>query len=101
MDAEYQDPGLDPDVLKAANDRHDAEMRRMGMDITSRVRPAWNESKLIVRGKLSDGKIDKYAKKGYYSTEFREQRRASMAKKALKRKGNFVETDGRWVYCPV
>ena len=55
----------------------------------------------FMRGPLTDRKIAKYQKLGYYSAEFREARKELQARKR-KRKGNFVESeDGRLVYSPL
>jgi|SRR6185369_4811558 len=46
---------------------------------------------------LTDRQIDKYAEAGWYSAEFKEARRIKMN---AKRKGNFIESDGRMIYSP-
>ena len=53
-----------------------------------------------MRGRLlTDKDIAKYEAKGYYSTEFREARRAHW-ERSQQRKSNFVSRDGRLIYCP-
>jgi hypothetical protein len=50
-----------------------------------------------IRGRvLTDRDIARYEAKGYYSTEFREARRAHWNRK----KTNFREHEGRLIYCP-
>lgn len=72
----------------------------------SRLRSTWNESKILLRGKLTDRKIEYYRKRGFYSNEFREMRRDLWMKRKSKRDdnriGNFVKTgDGRLIYSPI
>ena len=92
------DPFVPYDQLKAANERHDRELpyeKTLG-----RVKASWNIAAIMGRGELTDRKIDKYIKAGFYSAEFREARRALMAKKA-KRQGNFIQTEsGKLIYSP-
>jgi len=71
------------------------------MDERARYAPAWNEVRVMMRGPLSDKKISRYAKEGFYSAEYRQARRERMAQKANKRRGNFVEVEGRMVFSPV
>lgn len=59
---------------------------------------------MMMRGKLTDRKIDKYSKLGWYSDAFKEARRDLMAKKkakSQKRSGSFLEQDGRMIYSPL
>lgn len=52
---------------------------------------------LHMAGKLTDAKIARYKRLGYYSEEFREERR----KRMNKRKGNWIEQEnGRIIYSP-
>lgn len=67
-------------------------------DNLGHIRSGWNEAAMLIRGPLTDQKIARYAKQGWYSEEFREQRRQKMKSR---RKGNFVERDGRWIYSPL
>lgn len=62
------------------------------------IRPSWNTTRMLVRGPLTDRKIAKYAKLGWYSAEYREKRRAKMDKRPHK---NFREVEGRLIYSPV
>lgn len=48
---------------------------------------------------LTDKDIEKYEAKGYYSTEFREARRAHW-ERIHKVKSNFRLHEGRMIYCP-
>lgn len=65
------------------------------------IRSSWNPTRLLMRGPLTDKKIEKYAKRGWYSEEFREARRGLMQRKALKRDGAFfIRSDGSKVYSP-
>ncbi len=101
----YEAPFTEPAVLDAANARHDAEMRRMGIDIESHARfgNGWNEQRLVVKGELTDKKMAKYEAQGFYSEAFRPARREiwqNKQAKQLAREGNFNSLDGRLVYCP-
>lgn len=95
------DPDISNEELMAANRRHDEEMRRMGLTFDCRVRSAWNESALIKGKILTDKKILKYENLGFYSAEYRQLRKDKMAARKMKRRGNFVELDGAWIYCPI
>jgi hypothetical protein len=72
------------------------------------IRSSWNETRILVRGPLTDKAIEKYRKQGWYSAEFKEARREMIARRNAKRQeresrreGNFlVFTDGRKVYSP-
>lgn len=58
---------------------------------------------MLVRGPLTDRKIEQYAKQGYYSDAFREARRELWQRKAAKRaqrSGNFLLVDGRMIFSP-
>lgn len=70
------------------------------------IRSSWNESKYLIRGPLTDKKIDFYRKRGWYDPEFQEARRELMAKKKAKRDakrdGSFLKMpDGRLIYSPL
>lgn len=72
-------------------------------DRRSPVKPSWNTTNMLVRGKLTDRKIAEYEKRGWYSQEFREARRELMAKKTaktLKREGSFLKDGDRLIYSP-
>lgn len=67
------------------------------------IRSSWNETRLLMRGPLTDRKIEKYAKAGYYSDAFRQARREAWQRKAAKRaarSGNFLLVDGRMIFSP-
>lgn len=67
------------------------------------IRSGWNVAALIMRGPLTDRKIDAYAKRGYYADDFRAARRELWEKKAAarsKREGNFERQDGRLIFRP-
>ena len=73
-------------------------------DTRPRLRSGWPESGLLMLGPLTDKRIAEYQKRGFYSAEFREQRRelaARRSKKRERREGNWVERDGRMVYSPL
>lgn len=57
----------------------------------------------IVKGLLTDRKIEAYQKRGWYSESFKEERRKFQEKKrAFKRMGNWLESDdGRSIYSPL
>ena len=70
------------------------------MSPDAHYRSGWPSAGFIL-GPLTDKKIAKYQKLGYYSAEFKEARKELQARKR-KRKGNFVESeDGRLVYSPL
>lgn len=72
------------------------------------IRSSWNVTQMLIRGPLTDKKIEQYREAGWYSAEFREARREMMERKRVKREqhearreGNFlVFKDGRQVYSP-
>lgn len=55
----------------------------------------------IVTGKLTDQKIERYRRDGWYSEGFRQARREFQAKRKAKREGNFVSNEGRLIYSPL
>ena len=65
-----------------------------------RIRSSWNIVRMIMRGPLTDKRIEHYQQRGFYSAEYKAARRELMAKRAAKRDGNWVERDGRWIYSP-
>ena len=85
------------------------------------LRPAWNPTLILRRGLLTDRKITRYIKLGFYSAEYRQARKERMAIRqgSLRpgsgqagqakrqhlppstRQGNFISQDGRTVYCPL
>lgn len=94
-----EDPYLDALELKSANERWDSENHTVAMK--GRVNPSWNEARMIIRGKLTDKKVAKYAQMGFYSLEYRKLRKERMEKKAKARTSNFVENSGRLIYSPL
>lgn len=99
----YEDPFVPPDELAAANARHDREHGGSKEFAQSRIRSSWNEGRLVGRGPLTDKKIARYAKAGWFSLEFRQARRDFQARKQArraKREGNFDVIDGRFIYRP-
>jgi hypothetical protein len=72
------------------------------------MRSSWNETRMLLRGPLTDKQIEKYEKKGWYSPEFKEARRELMAQKTsrhnernARRDGNFLLfKDGSKIYSP-
>lgn len=66
------------------------------------MRSSWSETKLVMRGLLTDRKIEQYAKRGWYSPEFRQARRERMQqRKQVKRDGSWLTLeDGRAIYSP-
>ena len=75
-------------------------------DPRTRLRSSWPTSALICRGLLTDRKIDKYVKAGFYSSEYKAARRELWQKRKLKanakRSGNFLVNEdlGRIIYNP-
>jgi len=67
------------------------------------VRSAWRESLFMRRGKLTDKKIARYERLGFYSAEYRTARKALMDRKARQRTarvGNFDLVGDRMIYNP-
>lgn len=73
-------------------------------DCHRRIGSAWKPHVFVMKGPLTDKKIEQYRAAGYYSKEFREARKELMQQKAAKRQkreGNFnVAEDGRLIYAP-
>jgi hypothetical protein len=69
------------------------------MDPRAKFAHRWPDA---IRGKLlTDAKIVRYAAQGYYSAEFRENRKRFAEMKKAKREGNFIRMpDGRLIYSP-
>lgn len=69
------------------------------------IRSAWSQTRLLVRGKLTDRKIEKYMAEGWYSQEVKDMRRERQARrnaKKMKRDGSFlIAADGRKIYSPI
>lgn len=101
MSYESNDPWIDPMELLEANRRHDNELAAMGIEWDGKVRSSWNQARLVVRGRLTDKRIEKYEKAGFYSAEYREARRKLAQRRSDKRKGNFIERDGKFIYSPI
>lgn len=93
-----EDPYVDPIELAAANQRHDAQLHSVPMDPSVPIRSRWASSN-VPKGELTDKKINKYQKLGYYSPEYRQARKEFQAKKRA-RSGNFDLIDGRMIYRP-
>lgn len=68
------------------------------------IRSSWKCAGMVVRGPLTDKKIEKYREQGWYSPEFRQARREMFARRKEKqerREGNFlVGENGRLVFSP-
>ena len=68
------------------------------------LRSSWNATRMLIRGRLTDKKIEQYRKQGWYSEAFREARREFMAKKSagkINRTGSFVVSGDRMIYNPI
>jgi hypothetical protein len=77
-------------------------------ELFSRIRPSWNCEAMLIRGKLTDRKIEEYMRRGFYDPEYRAARKKLMDQKSFVRnmkrisKGNFMEAeDGRLIYSPM
>lgn len=71
--------------------------------LNSHVKSGWRESALIMRGPLTDRKIEQYRKEGWYSENHRNNRREFQAKQrenAKFRDGNFLRDGDRMIYSP-
>lgn len=61
---------------------------------------------MLIKGNLTDKKIENYRKRGFYSSEYRIARKKLMDQKSFERNmnracGNFFEAeDGRLIYSP-
>jgi len=89
---------------KLANARHDAERHSVTMDPYVPLRS--RNVQTAVCGPLTDKKIARYERAGFYSVEFRTARKElwerRAAKRQSKRDGNWLLfADGRKVYSPV
>jgi hypothetical protein len=92
---------VDEAYIRAANARFDAEHHSVCMDDRTKMKSSWRSFGHI-KGELTDRKIAKYEKAGFYSPEATLERRVLQAQKAArKRHGNFVESGGRFIYSPV
>lgn len=68
------------------------------------MRSGWNPSAMLIRGELTDRKIDRYIKLGYYTAEYRKARKEYWQKQSERRRrlGNFDQAeDGRLIYNPL
>lgn len=98
MNYEYDQPVTVE--TKVANARHDAELHSVTMDPGVPLR-ARNVSTAVC-GPLTDKKIEKYRREGYYSEAYREARRELWNKRRQRRDGNFlVRPDGTKVFSPM
>ncbi len=92
---------IGPEEILEANRRWDRENGNPYH--AKKVKPAWNENRLLRRGKLTDKAIKKYMQLGYYSAELREARKELQRKKQArrdKREGNFDVREGRMIFNP-
>jgi len=67
------------------------------------IRSGWNVNALILRGRLTDKRISKYQKLGYYDPAFQQARRELWERRKAKRtrrEGNFDNIDGRLIFRP-
>lgn len=79
------------------------------MDRIGSIKPSWNTTRMLVRGPLTDRKIEQYRKQGWYSAEFRAQRATILARKKhqfrnieCNRDGNWIiDTEGRMIFSPL
>lgn len=72
-----------------------------------RIRPSWNTEAMLIKGTLTDRKIEDYRRRGFYTSEYRTARKKLMDQKTLRNNmnrasGNFFEAeDGRLIYNPI
>lgn len=72
----------------------------VNMDPSAHFRSGWTVN-VFYKGQLTDKKIARYQRLGYYSAEFRAARKEYQDNKR-KRKGNFVQGEGgRLIYSPL
>lgn len=73
------------------------------MDVYAHFPLGWKDERFLVGKPLTDHKINRYEKRGFYSEEFRQQRKDYQAKKKGRvRSGNFIKADdGRFIYSPI
>lgn len=65
------------------------------------VRSTWNETRMLLRGPLTDRKIEAYQKAGYYSEAYRQARREKMQRKRVERVGAWIRgAEGQMIYSP-
>ena len=61
---------IGPEEIAAANRRWD---QAHGDPYQPTIRPSWNEGQLLRRGRLTDKKIAKYERQGYFSAELKKE----------------------------
>lgn len=96
------DPWVPDEILAEANARHDAVVPPELHHI--RLRSKWFDT--VVGKLLSDKRIRKYERMGFYTAEFKRQRKEVAARRQARnrsaREGNFVKADdGRLIYSPL
>lgn len=76
-------------------------MSSFKFDQSQRMPLGWNITRMLMRGRLTDRKIAKYEREGYYSAEIREYRRKRQAQRQARRDGSFDRMqDGRLIFRP-
>lgn len=60
---------------------------------------SWSR-RAIMRGKLTDRRIDQLRKAGYYDPDAIKARADYRRRAAIAKRGNFLEVDGRLIYSP-
>jgi hypothetical protein len=73
------------------------------MNESGHIRPSWNPEALLIKGELTDTKIEPYRKAGFYSAELKAARREVQARKQAERdraNPNFIKRDGRLILQP-
>lgn len=95
------DPLMDLAALRAANWEHDRKLEALHIDPYCHVRTGWSRAIGFSNGPLTDRKIEKYRKAGYYSQEFKEARKKLQAMRRGKREGNFTRSGERLIYSPL
>jgi len=92
------DPYVAPEILSAANLKHDLEMGDVQSCWDKKIRSSWRAETGIKGKKLTDRMIDKYAKQGRYSETYREALRELIAAKKSGKKVSVPTSNGNLVW---
>lgn len=80
---EITKPLTTDDIIKA-NNRFDQIHGNPYEYAQSRIKSGWNESRIAIRGKLTDRQISKYAKLGRYTEQYKEALRALASRRTVR-----------------
>lgn len=86
--------------MKVVSDKPIARSFHYDGPARGHIKNGWNTTAMLIRGRLTDKKIEHYRKHGWYSQQFKDARRELMQKKRSRRSGAFLEHEGRLIYSP-